>query len=138
MTEYWAANDPDGAAPWLALLSESNSQTSAYRSYINVLARSYPETAPKWIENVPENLVGEIVAEYADVTISHNPQLALAELLKYTPNNHKLISQAMEQYHRLQPDAARKRLDDFASDLGKSIEERVDMNDQWRALTNPR
>jgi hypothetical protein len=47
----------------LALLSESNSQTSAYRSYINVLARSYPETAPKWIENVPENLVGEIVAE---------------------------------------------------------------------------
>jgi hypothetical protein len=32
----------------------------------------------------------------------------------------------MEQYHRLQPDAARKRLDDFASDLGKSIEERVE------------
>jgi len=63
VTEYWAANDPDGAATWLALLSESNSQTSAYRSYINVLARSYPETAPKWIENVPENLVGEIVAE---------------------------------------------------------------------------
>ncbi|MGY8688121.1 MAG: hypothetical protein ACKVHP_10345, partial [Verrucomicrobiales bacterium] len=74
LTIKWAANDPGGTATWLATLPEGPTRTSAYRNYINVLARSYPEATSAWIENVPEDLKAQTVEEYAGVTIPQNPK----------------------------------------------------------------
>lgn len=135
----WTANDPDAAATWLATLPDGPSRETAYRNYANALSRSHPQAMEQWLANVPDDVRERAVEEYVSVHASQSPGKALAYVLEHTPENQRLLRQAMSNLHHVQPDAARERLAEISGiDDGfrDTMEELFERNDQWRRLGN--